>query len=161
MYCNVLCKYVSLWGQKTCWAWPQGQRWREKQREREGREKVGQTAAIQALNSLFSSPLLPLRGREGGHPLLQALNQPAGDLARPGYCARSLCLSACYAAILLPSLCSRCQATPPWAQRCSSTRCPFFWQLLCQNSMADSSVICHCIALRGVFDRDRDKTCPG
>lgn len=71
---------------------------------------MGQTAVIQALNSLLCSPaqsfsssssLLSLRGSEGGHPLLQALNQPAGDLARPGYSARFLCLSACYAAISL------------------------------------------------------------
>lgn len=107
---------------------------RKKERKSEGREKVGQTAATQALNSPLScfilpsfSSLLPLRGSEGGHPLLQALNQPAADLARPGYSARSLHLSACYAAIPLPCLCSRCQVTPRRAQRCRSTRCP----LLC------------------------------
>ncbi|CAB1416940.1 unnamed protein product [Pleuronectes platessa] len=68
------------------------QRWRQRDR----REKVGQTAALQPLLSA-----LPLRGSEGGHPHLRALNQPAADLACPGYIARSLCLSACDAAISL------------------------------------------------------------
>lgn len=141
--CSVLCKYVSIWEQRTClWVGPQGQRWRKKEKKR-GWRKMGQTAVIQALNSLLCSPapsfssssssLLSLRGSEGGHPLLQALNQPAGDLARPGYSARSLCLSACYTAIPLPSLCSWCQVTPPGAQRCCSNQMPFFLPAPCQN----------------------------
>lgn len=112
-------------------------------------------------SSSSSSSLLPLRGSEGGHPFLQALNQPAGDLARPGYGARSLCLTACYAAILLPSHRSRCQVTPPRAQRCRSTRCPLFCPRCAKIRWQTDYVLRQCIALREVFDRDHDKTCPG
>lgn len=83
------------------------------------------------LSSSSSSSLLSLRGNEGGHPLLRALHQPAGDLARPGFSARSLCYSACYAAILLPSLCSWCQVTAPRAQGCRSSQMPLFFLVHC------------------------------
>lgn len=112
------------------------------------------------LLSSSSSSLLSLRGNEGGHPLLRALHQPAGDLARPGFSARSLCCSACYAAILLPSLCSWCQVTAPRAQGCRSSQMPLFFRpAACQkNSKADGSVSPQCMAARGVFDRDHDTT---
>lgn len=113
------------------------------------------------LSSSSSSSPLSLRGNEGGHPLLRALHQPAGDLARPGFSARSLCYSACYAAILLPSLCSWCQVTAPRAQGCRSSQMPlfFFRPAACQkNSKADGSVSPQCMAARGVFDRDHDTT---
>lgn len=116
--------------------------------EMERKKEVGDSSTSLAapfscsIHPLPSSSLLSLRRREGGHPVLQALNQPAGDLACPEYSACSLCSSACYAAILLPFVCSWCQVTPPWAQRCHSSYMPFFpLPTLCQNSMADSSVL--------------------
>lgn len=141
-----------MYGNKECVCVTTGTEMvRERESVREGRVKVGQTAAIQNLSSLLScfilpsfSCLLPLRGSEGGHLRLQALNQPGGDLACPGYSARSLCLSACYTAILLPSLCSWCQVTMPQAQRCRSTRCPLFCSRCAKNSEADSSVFHQC-----------------
>lgn len=112
----------------------------EKDGRREGREKVGQTAAIQALNLLRPPP--PLRchwgeAKEVTHSYKHSINLPATLLVLDTAPA-PLCLSASYAAVPLPSLCSRCQVTPPRAQRCRSTRCPFlnfFFPLptLCQK----------------------------
>lgn len=77
----------------------QGQRSRRK-KERGERKWDRQTSS--SLPSLLPSfvSLLPPRGSEGGHPHLQALNQPAGDLALPGYSAHSLGLPP-----MLPSCC--------------------------------------------------------
>lgn len=100
--------------------------------------------------------LLPLRGNEGGHPRLQALNQPADDLACPGYCARSLRLSACYIAILLPSLCSWCQVTAPLAQRCHSMRCHFSARTVPKFSCRQLGFV-SMFGLREAFDKGYDK----
>lgn len=143
---------------------------RKKERERErGKRKWDRQQRYKLLTP--SSPLLlhpplvllsllPLRGSEGGHPLLQALNQPAGDLARPGYSARSLfvCLLRCHPAAI--SL----QPVPGYTA--TSAEVPFHQMsiilpALCQDAMADSSVLRQCNVLREVFDRDHDKTCPG
>lgn len=140
---------------------------RDGEREKEGRKKVGQTAVP---NSLLHSPALSIlcppplychwgEGKEVTHSYKHLINLPATLLVLDTVPALSVRLS------VMPPSCCHLSAAGARLHRHGHggvvpTRCLFFLPALCQNSMADSSVLHQCIALRRVFDRDHDKTWP-
>lgn len=66
--------------------------------------------------------------KEVTHSYKHSINLPATLLVLDTVPASSVCLP-----VMLPSLCSWCQVTPPRAQRCRSNQMPFFLPAPCQN----------------------------
>lgn len=134
----------------------------EKERKKERRAKVGQTAATQALNSILPSfsSLFCHRGeaKEVTHSYEHSINLRRWPCSSWIQCPLPLfvCLLSCHLSAAGARL--HCQehrgGVPPDAH--FSARAA-----VANISTADGSVLRQRIVLREVFDRDHDKTCPG